>query len=78
MWLTATFGALFVARHVAVAWGCVVAGLLTVVLLGRWHQRRSRPDTAVGAFTGAVLWPVVLGATLIAINVVSASLSDFE
>src|SRR4051812_37659548 len=78
VWLAASSAALFVARSVAVAWAFVGVGLLATVVLGQWHKRRSRPDTAVGVFAGAVLWPVVLGLTLIAITVVSTALSDFE
>jgi hypothetical protein len=75
-WLTVVLLVLFL-RNQAIAWaGCVVA-VVSCVLLGQWHQRRGRADTAVGAFSGAVLWPVVIGAALIAINVAD-QMSGYE
>ncbi|MBG0561525.1 hypothetical protein [Actinoplanes aureus] len=59
-------------------WAAIGAGLLSSILLGKWHQRHARRDTAVGAFTGVVLWPVLIGAALIAMNVASMAMSDFE
>ncbi|SNY42604.1 hypothetical protein [Paractinoplanes atraurantiacus] len=53
----------------AVALTGVLVGLLACVVLGVWHRRRARADSAVGAFAGVVLWPVLIGATLIAINI---------
>ncbi|MEV4349142.1 hypothetical protein AB0J83_32190 [Actinoplanes sp. NPDC049596] len=53
----------------AAAWTALVVGLLGALTLGTWHKRRRRADTAVGAFTGVVLWPVLFGAALIAINI---------
>jgi hypothetical protein len=54
------------------------AGLLSVILIGQLHRRQARHDSAVGAFTGAVLWPVLIGLTIALINVASMALSDFE
>jgi hypothetical protein len=76
IWLAALLVAPFV-RHLAVAWAAVIAGVLACILLGQWHQRRGRVDSAVGAFTGAVLWPAVIGAALIAVNVVD-QMSGYE
>ncbi|MBL7253690.1 hypothetical protein [Paractinoplanes lichenicola] len=64
-------------RNVAVLWAALATALVAVILLGQWHSRRSRPDTAVGAYTGAVLWPVLFGAALIGINIVANS-SSYE
>jgi hypothetical protein len=75
IWLS-TLVLIAVVRHVAVAWSGVVAALLAGVLLGQWHQRRARPDSAVGAFTGAVLWPLLIGATIIVIGIVAESRSE--
>ncbi|BAL92110.1 hypothetical protein AMIS_68900 [Actinoplanes missouriensis 431] len=77
IWLAVLLAMPFV-RNVAVAWSLAGAGLLAVILLGQWHQRRSRRDSAVGAFTGAVLWPALIGLAIVVINIVSMSLSDFE
>ncbi|WP_328471038.1 hypothetical protein OHA21_06195 [Actinoplanes sp. NBC_00393] len=77
VWLTAALAVLLV-PHPAAAWAGIGVGLVASVLLGQWHQRRSRADTAVGAFTGAGLWPILIAITLIAINIVSMSTSDYE
>ncbi|MEU4556751.1 hypothetical protein AB0F72_00040 [Actinoplanes sp. NPDC023936] len=77
VWL-AVLLAMPLVRNAAVAWALFGAGLLSVILLGQWHQRQSRRDSAVGAFTGAVLWPALIGLAIAAINIVSMSLSDFE
>ncbi|XVU21715.1 hypothetical protein ACQPZJ_31135 [Actinoplanes sp. CA-054009] len=55
--------------HGAIALAGLLAGLLGSLVLGVWHKRRERADSAVGAFTGVVLWPVVIGAALIAVNI---------
>ncbi|XVV08907.1 hypothetical protein ACQP2X_29140 [Actinoplanes sp. CA-131856] len=55
--------------HGAVALTSILTGLLACVVLGVWHKRRARADNAVGAFTGVVLWPVLIGAALIAVNI---------
>jgi hypothetical protein len=47
-------------------------------VLGTWHGRQSRRDTAIGAYLGAGLWPLLTGVTVVVINAVSTSLSDFE
>lgn len=65
-------------RRPAALWAGILTGLLTSILLGQWHQRHARRDTAAGAFTGTGLWPVLIGAALIAINLVSMMTSDFE
>jgi hypothetical protein len=70
IWLVAMAG-VWLVRQVAVAWAGVVVALLACVLLGQWHNRRSRPDSAVGAFTGAVLWPVLLALAVIIIGIVA-------
>jgi hypothetical protein len=75
VWLSAMVVAGLV-RHLAVAWTGAVVALLACVLLGQWHQRRARPDSAVGAFTGAVLWPVLLGLAVIVIGIVAESRSE--
>lgn len=67
-----------VVRHVAVVWVAVGSGLVGAVLLGQWHQRRARPDSATGSFTGAVLWPVVLAAVILAIGIVADARSAYE
>lgn len=76
-WLAASFVAWLI-THPAVPWVWAGAGLLSSLLLGKWHQRNARRDAAVGAFTGAVLWPVLIGAALIAINAASMIMYDFE
>jgi thiol:disulfide interchange protein len=70
IWLAVPVLVAFV-RHLAVAWSGVVVALVACVLLGQWHQRRARADAAVGAFTGAVLWPVLIGAAIIAIGIMA-------
>lgn len=77
IWLAVVLLALLVPRA-AVLWSGIGAALLASVLLGKWHARRQRADTAVGAFTGVVLWPALIGVAIIAINAVSASLSPYE
>lgn len=77
LWLVALLPVPFV-RHVALMWACVAVAVVSTILLGQWHQRHARPDTAVGAFVGAVLWPALTGVSLIVINIISAALSDFE
>ena len=47
-------------------------------MLDTVHRRGSRPGSAVGAFLGAVLWPLLTGAALVAVTIVSTSLSDVE
>ncbi|GAB2623552.1 hypothetical protein Aab01nite_16810 [Paractinoplanes abujensis] len=76
VWVAA-IATVWLVRNVAVLWAALVTALAAVILLGHWHRRRSRPDTAVGAYTGAVLWPVLFGAALIAINIVAGS-SSYE
>jgi hypothetical protein len=75
VWLAPLVLAAFV-RHPAAAWAGVGMALVVCVLLGQWHQRRGRADSAVGAFTGAVLWPVLIGAAIIAIGIVAESRSE--
>ena len=70
VWLSPLVLGAFV-RQLAVAWTGVVVALVACVLLGQWHQRRGRSDSAVGAFTGAVLWPVLIGAAIITIGIVA-------
>ncbi|MBM2617752.1 hypothetical protein JIG36_19530 [Actinoplanes sp. LDG1-06] len=77
VWVAVLLVVLLVPR-LAVLWVSLGIGLVSVILLGQWHRRRSRPDAAVGAFAGAVLWPVLIGAALIAINIVSSSMSAYE
>ncbi len=60
-----------IGRSLAAATVCLSAGLLTCIVLGKWHQRRARADSAVGAFTGVVLWPLLTGAVVMAITIVS-------
>nr|WP_296064580.1 hypothetical protein [uncultured Actinoplanes sp.] len=57
---------------------CLVGGLLACVVLGRLHQLRSRPDSAVGAFLGSVVWPLLTGAVIIAVDILATSLSAVE
>ena len=76
-WLAVVLVALLV-RHAAVAWAAFGAGVLACLLLGTRHRRHSRPDSATGAFTGLVLWPVVIGATVAAVNIASLSMSTVE
>lgn len=63
--------------HVAIPWAAVISGVLSCVLLGHWHRRRGRADTAVGAYTGSVLWPVIIGLAVILIGIVSESRSVY-
>ncbi|MBB2942342.1 heme O synthase-like polyprenyltransferase [Actinoplanes lutulentus] len=70
--------ALAFTRQIAVAGALFGAGLLSVIVLGQWHRRHARRDTAAGAFTGAVLWPILIGLTIVLINIASMSLSDVE
>jgi hypothetical protein len=77
VWLAALLVIPFL-RHVALLWACVAAAVLSTVVLGTWHRRQSRRDTAVGAYLGAVLWPFLTGVAVVVINAVSTSLSDFE
>ena len=70
VWLSPLVLVAFV-RHLAVAWTSVVVALVACVLLGQRHQRRGRADSAAGAFTGAVLWPVLIGAAIITIGIVA-------
>lgn len=75
IWLSAMV-VVWLVRHVAVLWAGVVVALLACVLLGQWHQRRARADSAVGAFAGAVLWPVLIFAVVITIGIVAESRSE--
>lgn len=77
LWLTLLL-LVAVVRHVAVVWVALGSGLVGAVLLGQWHRRRARPDTAVGSFTGAVLWPVVVAAVILAIGIVADARSAYE
>jgi hypothetical protein len=77
VWLTALVLTVVV-RHLAVFWSAVVAALIGCVLLGQWHQRRARADSAVGSFTGAVLWPVVIAAVILTIGIVADERSAYE
>ncbi|MEU4427578.1 hypothetical protein AB0F81_43720 [Actinoplanes sp. NPDC024001] len=77
IWLLIVLAAALI-THPLVPWVAVTAGVLSCVLLGKWHQRRSRPDSAVGAFTGAGLWLLLLGLLLLALNLASMALHDFE
>ncbi|MEU8818946.1 hypothetical protein [Actinoplanes sp. NPDC048796] len=70
IWVAVVVVALSV-RNSAVALTAMTAGLLGCVVLGVWHKRRARADNAVGAFTGVVLWPVLIGAALAAVNIVA-------
>jgi hypothetical protein len=65
-------------RQPVVATAAAVTGLISVILIGQWHRRHDRQDSAVGAFTGAVLWPILIGLAILLIHVTSMSLSDFE
>ncbi|WP_433719804.1 hypothetical protein ACQP2Y_33385 [Actinoplanes sp. CA-051413] len=77
VWLTLLLLAAVV-RHVAVAWLAVASGVVVCILLGQWHQRRARAESAVGSFTGAVLWPVVIAAVILAIGIVTDQRSEYE
>jgi hypothetical protein len=77
VWLIA-FTTMYLAPSLAAMWAFFGAGLLAVLLLAARHRRHQRPDSAVGVYTGAVLWPLLLGATLIAVNIASMSLSAYE
>ena len=77
LWLTLLLLAA-VMRHVAVVWVALGSGVVAAVLLGRWHQRRARPDSAVGSFTGAVLWPVVIAAVILGIGIIADARSAYE
>ncbi|MGW4942571.1 hypothetical protein ACWEOZ_13430 [Actinoplanes sp. NPDC004185] len=46
--------------------------------LGQWHQRWAHADSAVGSFTGAVLWPVVIAAVILTIGIVADERSVYE
>ena len=75
VWL-AVLAVLPFVRQAPLAWAGLCSALVACVLLGQWHQRRARPDSAVGAFTGSVLWPVLLGAVILAVNIVAESRSE--
>ncbi|GAB1690223.1 hypothetical protein [Krasilnikovia sp. M28-CT-15] len=77
VWLVMVPIVLFV-PNVAVAWTLFVAGLLACVVLGKRHRWQGRADSAIGAFTGAVLWPLIIGAAVIAIDIVSEYGSPYE
>ncbi|MEV6346124.1 hypothetical protein [Actinoplanes sp. NPDC051851] len=68
----------FLFRYVALGWSCLAAAVVGVILIGQWHQRHARRDSAVGAFSGALLWPVLIGVGILAIDFVSLLTSDFE
>jgi hypothetical protein len=63
-------------RHVAAVWAGLGAGAVMSVLLGKWHHRGRRVDTAVGAFTGVALWPFVIAAVVLAIGIVAEYRSE--
>jgi hypothetical protein len=65
-----------VVRQVPVVWAGPGSALVACILLGQWHGRRARADSAVGAFAGAVLWPVLIGAVIITIGIVAESRSE--
>jgi hypothetical protein len=77
VWIAVVVAVLSV-RSLAAMWAGICLGLLGGLVLGTWHRRRDRDDSAVGAFTGVVLWPLLIGAALIAVNVVAASGSPYE
>lgn len=77
IWLTVSL-LIWLWPHVAIPWAGAGLGVLSCVLLGQWHRRRGRVDTAVGAFTGTVLWPVIIGVAVILIGIVSDYRSDYE
>ena len=70
IWLALLAGTAAV-REPAFAWGAVCAGGVLCVLLGQWHRRRGRADTAVGAFTGVLLWPLLIAGCLLAVGIVA-------
>ena len=57
--------------HVAAVWAGLGTGAVMSVLLGKWHRRGRRVDTAVGAFTGVALWPFVIAAVIMAVGIVA-------
>ncbi|WP_229069302.1 hypothetical protein [Actinoplanes sp. DH11] len=69
---------IYLVRKAAVAWVVFAAAPIAVILIGQWHSRHARRDSAVGAFAGAVLWPVLGGFALVAVNLAAAGLSDHE
>jgi hypothetical protein len=77
VWLAMMFFAWLI-RHPATPWVCIGIGLLAGLLLGVWHRRHGRRDSAVGAYTGAAAWPLLIGAALIMINAASMMMYDFE
>ena len=77
LWVIALVVVPFV-RHFALLWASLSVALLSSLLLGQGYRRHARRDTAIGVFTGAALWPVVIGASVIAINIVSTARSDVE
>jgi hypothetical protein len=77
LWFTALL-IVYLVPHAVVMWVSLCSGLVACLVLGRVHQVGSRPDSAVGSFIGAVLWPVLTGVAIIAITIVSTSLSDVE
>ncbi|BBH64228.1 hypothetical protein ACTI_09130 [Actinoplanes sp. OR16] len=74
----AVIAAAVAVRQQALLWALSAVAIVAVIILGQWHQRNARRDTAAGAFTGVVLWPVLIGLAIILINVISMTLSDFE
>ena len=77
VWLTVSL-LIWLLPHVAVPWAGIGLGVLSCILLGQWHRRRGRVDAAVGAFTGVVLWPVIIGVAIIVIGIVSDYRSAYE
>jgi hypothetical protein len=77
LWFTALL-IVYLVPHAVVMWVSLCSGLVACLVLGRVHQVGSRPDSAVGSFIGAVLWPLLTGVAIIAITIVSTSLSDVE
>jgi hypothetical protein len=77
VWLAVVLVGLLV-PDATVAWVALGAGVLGCLLLGTRHRRRARVDSATGAFTGVVLWPLVIGVALAAISIASLSLSTVE
>ncbi|MEU4687971.1 hypothetical protein [Actinoplanes sp. NPDC023714] len=74
----AVVAVVMVVRQLALLWALTAATVAGVILLGQWHRRNDRRDAAAGAFTGVVLWPILIGLTIILVNVASMALSDFE